>query len=215
MFESTSITFDLCLQLPNIKVSVLLLICSMISFLFILGVLDNLIFGSLLVSSAISGTIQFKTLFFLFIRVILLISIIITSVYCNFNMIVRVINFIRSFIHLPKLGFKVNWDLILFYYIYTSLFFFLSLRFQINIFLKFQHLECFDLYVLITLWASIVLCFNYIETFNRSFNSNKGFRFNLERVLLLLGGYVTLYFIYIVLWSQYSSVFEDIFYKHL
>ena len=71
LFESTSITSDFCLQLPNIKVSVLLLLCSMISFLFILGVLDNLIFGSLLVSSAISGTIQFKTLFFLFIRVIL------------------------------------------------------------------------------------------------------------------------------------------------
>ena len=131
MFESTSITSDFCLQLPNIKVSVLLLLCSMISFLFILGVLDNLIFGSLLVSSSISGTIQFKTLFYLFIRVILLISIIITSVYCNFNMIVRIINFIRSFIHLPKLGFKVNWDLILFYYIYTSLIFFLSLRFKI------------------------------------------------------------------------------------
>ena len=152
---------------------------------------------------------------FLFIRVKLLISIIITSVYCNFNMIVRVINFIRSFIHLPKLGFKVNWDLILFYYIYTSLFFFLSLRFQINIFLKFQHLQFFYLYVLITLWASIVLCLNYIETFNRSFNSNKGFRFNLERVLLLLGGYVTLYFIYIVLWSQYSSVFDNTMLNHL
>ena len=95
------------------------------------------------------------------------------------------------------------------------MFFFLSLRFQINIFLKFQHLECFDLYVLITLWASIVLCFNYIDIFNRSFNSNKGFRFNIERVLLLLGGYVTLYFIYIVLWSQYFSVFDEIYYKHL
>ena len=201
------------MQLPNIKVSVLLLICSMISFLFILGVLDILIFGSLFVSGQCSSFMN--TLFTLIIRIILLFSIITTSIYCNFNMIVRIINFIRSFIHLPKLGFKVNWDLILFYYIYTSLFFFLSLRFQINIFLKFQHLECFDLYVLITLWASIVLCFNYIETFNRSFNSNKGFRFNLERVLLLLGGYVTLYFIYIVLWSQYSSVFEDIFYKHL
>ena len=105
--------------------------------------------------------------------------------------------------------------IILFYYIYTSLFFFLSLRFQINIFLKFQHLECFDLYVLITLWASIVLCFNYIETFNRAFNSNKGFRFNLERLLLLLGGYVTLYFIYIVLWSQYSSVFDNTMLNHL
>ena len=201
--------------LPNIKVSILLLICSMISFLFILGVLDNLIFGSLLVSSSISGTIQFKTLFYLFIRVILLISIIITSVYCNFNMIVRIINYIRSFIHLPKLGFKENWDLILFYYIYSTLFFLLSLRFQINILIKFQHLECFDLYLLITLWASIVLCINYIDIFNKKFNSNKGFRFNLERVLLILGGYITLYFIYILLWSQYSSVFEDILQKHL
>ena len=69
--------------------------------------------------------------------------------------------------------------------------------------------------MLITLWAAIVLCINYIDIFNKNFNSNKGFRFNIERVLLLLGGYVTLYFIYIVLWSQYSSVFDDIFYKHL
>ena len=97
----------------------------MISFLFILGVLDNLIFGSLFVSGQCSSFMN--TLFTLIIRIILLFSIITTSIYCNFNMIVRIINFIRSFIHLPKLGFKVNWDLILFYYIYTSLFFFLSL----------------------------------------------------------------------------------------
>ena len=69
--------------------------------------------------------------------------------------------------------------------------------------------------MLITLWAAIILCINYIDIFNKNFNSNKGFRFNIERVLLLLGGYVTLYFIYIVLWSQYSSVFDNTMLNHL